>query len=267
MWKKRVFDIMQADQESSKASRVVEASIMSLIFLNIILMIVETFDIPQPVKLLCTTVEIVSLGVFTVEYLLRLWVADLLFPGYPKWKARLKYAFSFMAFIDLMAILPFYLPFLIPVDLRALRAVRVMRLFMLLKLNRYTHAFTTIYAVLQAKSGQLLSSIFIVSLLMLISSLIMYNIEHDVQPEAFQNALSALWWSVAAFTTVGYGDIVPITAAGKLVGMFISILGICLVAVPMGIISAGFIEHIDKEEVQEPADKKMYCPYCGKNIT
>jgi voltage-gated potassium channel len=168
-----------------------------------------------------------------------------------------------MALIDLFAILPFYVPFIIKIDLRVLRMLRIIRLFRVFKINRYTTALAIIGRVFKQKKHQLISSILVVFLLMIVASVLMYNVEHDAQPEAFSNAFSALWWAVATFTTVGYGDIYPITVMGKILSAVIAILGIGLVAVPTGIISAGFIENIDYSEEE---DEKQYCPYCGKKI-
>lgn len=167
-----------------------------------------------------------------------------------------------MAVIDLLAILPFYLPFIFPIDLRVLRTIRVIRLFRLFKVNRYTNSLSIIAKVFKSKASQLISSVFVVGLLMIISSVLMYSIENPVQPEVFKNAFSGLWWAVATFTTVGYGDIYPITGAGKILSAIIAMLGIGLVAVPTGIISAGFIENISDGREEE----KHYCPYCGKKI-
>ena len=168
-----------------------------------------------------------------------------------------------MALIDLFAILPFYIPFLIPIDLRVLRALRIVRLFRLFKINRYTTAINKLTKVFRKTSYQLLSSMFIVFLLMIITSVIMYNVENAAQPDVFENAFSGMWWAVATLTTVGYGDIYPITAIGKFLSAIIALLGIGLVAVPTGIISAGFMECINDEKEN---DQKHFCPYCGKNI-
>ena len=207
--------------------------------------------------------------VFTIEYLLRIWTADILYPEYGKIVSRIKYAFSFMALIDLFAILPFYVPLLIPIDLRTLRILRVIRFLRIFKVSRYTNALSIIGTVLKNKSSQLISSMFVVALLMLTSSIIMYNIENPAQPDVFTNAFSGLWWAIATFTTVGYGDIYPITALGKVLSAIIALLGIGLVAVPTGIISAGFREQMEQEKTNTESDnedKKHYCPYCGKKI-
>lgn len=174
-----------------------------------------------------------------------------------------------MAIIDLLAVLPFYIPFLIPIDLRVLRTLRVIRLLRLFKVNRYTSALSTIADVFKKKANQLISSMIVVSLLMVIASVLMYNVENAVRPDKFQNAFSGLWWAVATLTTVGYGDIYPVTAAGKILSAIIALLGIGLVAVPTGIISAGFTENLQekqKEKEKEEADEKKFCPYCGKKI-
>lgn len=178
--------------------------------------------------------------------------------------ARLRYAFSFLAIIDLLSILPFYIPFVFPIDLRVLRALRIIRLFRVFKFNRYTTALSGIWEVFKRKKHQLISSISVVLLLMVISSVIMYSVENEAQPDAFSNAFSALWWAVATLTTVGYGDIYPITVLGKILSAIIALLGIGLVAVPTGIISAGFIEKIDKPD--NTHDHRSFCPYCGHRL-
>lgn len=113
-----------------------------------------------------------------------------------------------------------------------------------------------VFEVLKIKAAELVSSVFIVFVLMLIFSALMYSIENEAQPEAFQNAFSGMWWAIATFTTVGYGDIYPITVAGKLLGGFVSILGIDLVAVPTGIISSGFMELNNKEKEKSDSQNK-----------
>lgn len=261
--KQRTFGIIQAGEKGDTASRLFDVFIIGLIILNVIAIIIETFTIPEVLKSVLSVIETVSVIIFTIEYLLRLWTADLLYPNYGAIKSRIKYVFSFMAIIDLLAILPFYIPFVFPIDLRVLRALRIVRLFRLFKVSRYTSALNTIAIVFRKKSSQLLSSFFVVALLMIISSILMYSLEHDIQPDKFKNAFSGLWWAVATFTTVGYGDIYPVTAAGKVLSSVIALLGIGLVAVPTGIISAGFVEVVsDKSEEA----KKQYCPYCGNKI-
>ena len=173
-----------------------------------------------------------------------------------------------MALIDLVSILPFYLPFVFNVDLRILRTLRLFRLLRIVKVNRYTYAIQKVLEVIKNKSTELISSIFVIFILMLISSVLMYSVESPVQPEVFKNGFSGLWWAVATFTTVGYGDIYPITDIGRFFSAIIALLGIGLVAVPTGIITSGFMEANSNEETAKDSleEQKHFCPYCGKNI-
>lgn len=259
----KIYNLIRDDDENDLASNIFDGFIIFLIIVSTVQVVLDTFSLPPVAVAVSRYVEYFSVLVFSAEYLLRFWTAPLVFPSLPAWKARIKYAFSFMAIIDLFAILPFYIPFVIPIDLRVLRALRVVRLFRLLKVNRYTSALSTIASVLKRKASQLISSIFVVLLLMLISAVLMYNVENAAQPDKFANALDALWWAVATFTTVGYGDIYPITGAGRVLSAIIALLGIGLVAVPTGIISAGFIEQLDTDE---PVSEKHFCPYCGHSL-
>ncbi len=261
--KSQVFEIIEVGK--NLPSRIFDVFIIVMIILTLITAIADTFDIPSFWKNVFDKFEIVSVFIFTVEYILRIWTADLLHPELSPLRARLKYIISFMAIIDLLAILPFYLPFFIKIDLRALRALRVVRLLRIFKINRYTNALNTIGQVFKNKASQLISSIMIVGLLMIIASVLMYNIESTAQPDAFSNAIEAMWWAVATLTTVGYGDVYPITAAGKILATIIAFLGIGMVAVPTGIITAGFSELVKSDDNQEN-DKKKYCPYCGQKI-
>ena len=171
-----------------------------------------------------------------------------------------------MAIIDLLAILPFYIPYIIPIDLRMLKILNILRMLRIFKINRYTTALSTIADVFRRKKHELLSSVAMVFILMLIASVIMYNIENEAQPEAFENALMALWWAVSTLTTFGYGDVYPVTILGKLLSAVIALLGIGLVAVPTGIISSGFIEKIQEKNATNPHKKKCFCPYCGNPL-
>ena len=153
-----------------------------------------------------------------------------------------------MALIDLFAILPFYIPFIVKVDLRILRMLRLARLSRVVKVNRYTTALYKVLDVIKKKSSELISAVFMLLLLMLISSILIYYIESPAQPDVYQNALSGLWWSIAIFTSVWLGDIYPITTAGKILCALMAVLGVALVAVPTGIISSGFVEESSEDD-------------------
>jgi len=264
--KQKIYNIIREDDENSLIAQIFDSIIIALIIINVIAVIVDTFSLPSWISPILNALEIISVVVFSVEYVLRVWTADEMYPELTTFRAMIKYMFSFMAVIDLLAILPFYIPVLIPVDLRVLRALRIFRILRIFKVNRYTDALTSIGDVLKSKKSQLLSSLLVVMLLMIMAAVIMYNVESDAQPEAFNNAFDALWWAVATFTTVGYGDIYPVTVIGKILSEIIALLGIGLVAVPTGIISAGFIEQIDPKNNANGAKKiKSVNPSAVKN--
>ncbi len=248
---------------NDKTSHIFDIFLIALIFANVVIIIWETFPVSAALQKSFDLSETISLVIFSLEYLCRIWTAPLNNPDVPPMKARISYAASFMGIVDLLAILPFYLPVVFSMDLRILRVLRVLYILRLLKINRYNDSFSKIIRVIRKKLPQLISSIFVVCLLILISGVLMYHLENSHQPDKFDNAFSSFWWAVATFTTVGYGDIYPVTPAGKLLGAMMALLGIGLVAVPTGIISSGFVEE-DICEIQEEA--KKFCPYCGKKI-
>lgn len=265
--RKKVYEIISSPENPSLASRIFDILIVILIILNLGAISADTFKLPLWATDALWWFELVSVIIFSIEYVLRVWVADYLYPDLPPLRARLKYIRSFNAVIDLLAILPFYIPYIVPIDLRVLRMLRIIRMTRIFKINRYTSALSTIIMVIKQKKHELISSIAVVCDLMIISSIIMYNIETEAQPEAFENVFYAMWWAVSTLTTVGYGDVFPITVPGKILSAIIALLGIGLVSIPTGIISAGFIENIEeKNHNRADDDEKCYCPYCGKKI-
>ena len=245
--KKRTFDIINKAEDGDLASRIFDWTIMLLIALSTVSIILESFQsIREAYSSLFNILEIITVIVFSIEYVLRIWTADLL---YPKSKhPRLKYVFSFMAIVDLLAIVPFYIPF-ISVDLRYLRMVRMFRLFRLLrvfKLGRYFNALQIIVQVIKNSGPQLVMSVFLCLFIMLVSAIIMYSAENPVQPEKFPNIMASLWWAVCTLTTVGYGDIYPVTSVGRFFASVISLVGIGIIAIPTGIIAAGFNQVISE---------------------
>ncbi len=236
--KKRVFDIIQIGQVSDLPSRTFDFFIILMILTNIAALFLRTFDELRPWSYLFDLADRGTTAVFIVEYLLRLWTADILYPEEGPVRSRLHFVRSFNGMVDLLTILPmFFLNGF--VAFRMLRVVRILRLF---RINAYYDSFFVIRNVIVKKRNQLTSSLFIIFILMLASSLCIYSTEHEAQPEAFGNAFSGLWWSIATLLTIGYGDIYPITAFGRLMGGITAILGVLTVAIPTGIISAGFVE-------------------------
>lgn len=261
----RVYSLLQTDSPKHRIGRLLDGLIIGLVVVNTAFIILDTFSLPPPYEHISAAAETVCACFFTVEYLLRFWTAPCVFPREAPGRSRLHYLTTPMALVDLLSILPFYLPLFLPVDLTVLKILRVLRLLRLLKFNRYTSGIHIIRDVFRRKAGQLLSSCFVVFLLMVVAAVMMYYVENAAQPDKFDNAFSALWWAMETLTTVGYGDVYPVTAVGKILSGGIALLGIGLVAVPTGIISAGIMESIEQQK-KESASGKHYCPYCGKRI-
>jgi voltage-gated potassium channel len=190
--------------------------------------------------------DLITVVFFTVDFALRIYTADFRYPGKTLPRAAARYTVSFAGIIDLLSFLPFYLPWFFPSGVVAFRMLRVIRIFRLFRINGYYDSLNVITSVLSSKSKQLISSVSIILVLMLASSLCMYSLEHEAQPEVFANAFSGIWWSVSPLLTVGYGDIYPITPMGKAVSIVITFLGVLMVAIPTGILSAGFVEQYSR---------------------
>lgn len=264
--KKRLYEILQLSDRSDRLGHAVDLFFILLISLNVLIVFLYTFTLPPALLPIFRDIELVSIVIFTAEYFLRIWTADLLYPNLSPGKARLHYLTSTMALIDLLSILPFYLPILLPYDLKVLRTVRLIRLFQIFKLSRYTSPLASIVRVIRRKSAQLTASMIVVFLLIIVSSLLMYSAENPVQPETFSNAFSGMWWAISTLTTVGYGDIYPVTALGKVIGSVIAFLGVGLLAVPTAIISTGFMEQNEQHRHDHEESGMTYCPHCGKRL-
>ena len=210
---------------------------------NILVTFLQTFDELTFLFPAFHVIEVITILIFCVEYILRIWTADYLYPDKNEFRSRLRFLISFDGIIDLLTILPFF--FLSGMVI--FRMLRVARIFHLFRLNARYDSFNVITTVLYEKRNQIISSVFIVLILMLASSLCMYSVEHDSQPEVFRNAFSGIWWSMSTLLTVGYGDIYPITTLGRIMAICIAYLGVGAVAIPTGIISAGFVEQYQRK--------------------
>lgn len=240
--KKRIFQIIEVGYDLDFLSRFYDIVNVSAIILNLAVSVLYTFDnIRESYGALMTVIEAVTVGFFAVDYFLRVWTADILYSELSKGKAHRRYIFSFMGIVDLLSFLPYFMPIFFPAGTVAFRMIRIVRIFRLFRINAYYDSLSVITEVIVSKSQQLISSVFIILVLMLASSLCMYSLEHEAQPDVFTNAFSGIWWATSTLLTVGYGDIYPITTMGKLFGIFISFLGVGMVAIPTGIISAGFV--------------------------
>ena len=240
--RKRIFEIIQIGNRSDIPSRSFDILLSAAIVANIISMFMQTFDYFSPIYTILKIVEGVTVLFFMLEYLLRIATADYLYPQKCKGAAVLRFMISFDGVIDLLTILPFF--FLS--GFVAFRILRVVRIFHLFRLNAKYDSFNIITTVIKEKRRAIFSSVFIIFMLMLASSLGMYSAEHSAQPDVFKNAFSGIWWSVSTLLTVGYGDIYPITLIGRAMAILIAFLGVGAVAIPTGIISAGFVEQFTK---------------------
>ena len=244
--RRKVFTIIQIGTKNDFSSILFDWVMISFIMANLFITIFETFDASAPYMDILINIETFTIIFFTIEYILRVWTAKYLYPEKKSWQAAILFMVSFFGVIDLLTILPFYLPFILPrgaVEFRVFRVIRILRLF---RINAKYDAFNVIINVLNEKKSQIFSSIAMILILMVSSSLCMYSLEHDAQPEQFKNAFSGIWWSMSTLLTVGYGDIYPITTLGKLMAIIIAFLGVGMVAIPTGIISAGFVEQYSK---------------------
>lgn len=240
--KKRVFDIIQIGTRVDVPSRVFDFFIVCVILTSISVTFLQTFDSLQRYSRVLNGVELGTIIIFIIEYLLRLWTSDLLYPEYRGLRAVRRFIFSFYGIVDLLTIASYFGP-LYSNGIVALRMIRVIRIMRLFRVNQSFDAFSIVAEVVAEKKKQLLSSISMIAMIMLAASLCMYGFEHDVQPEVFENAFSGIWWAMSTVLTVGYGDIYPITVGGKIVAIIIALLGVCVVAIPTGVISAGFVEY------------------------
>ena len=239
-WRREVNDILEVGGDAHPAGRAVNAFIIILIFLNAIAFAAETVDeLGTRYAAEFEAFNVFSVIVFSIEYVLRVWSAvDIpMLSRLPPWRARLRFALRPIMLIDLFAFLPFYLQWIVPMDLRVLR---VLRLFRLLKLVRYSPALQTLGRVLAEEYRALLGALLVMLVLLLFASTAIYFLEREAQPDKFGSIPAAAWWALSTLTTVGYGDVVPVTPWGKVVGGVVMLLGVCMFALPIAIIATGF---------------------------
>ena len=244
----RTFEIVEEAAPGDRPSRLFDRFLIVLITLNIAAVVLETVpSLHDRFGAEFLAFEIISVIIFTIEYVVRIWVA----PEHPSLKrhgplfSRVRYALSFGALIDLVAFLPFYLAIFLGADLRVLRVLRLLRF---LKLMRYSSALMTLQRVFYDERRALLASLLIMFGLLIISSTAIYHAERHAQPEAFGSIPAAMWWSLATLTTVGYGDIVPVTLYGKLIGGVVMLFGLGMFALPLGIIAMGFSQEVNQRQ-------------------
>jgi voltage-gated potassium channel len=243
-WRGTVYGLLEGHKDGGECSRLIRNVIITLIVLNGIAVVLESnhafyayyrewFD----------AFELFSVTIFTVEYLARVWVSvdKQSFTHLPTWRARLAFIMSPMALVDLLAVAPFYLSMLIPIDLRYLRFFRLLRL---LKFSHYFDGLQVFSTVLRREAAAIGGALLTMLILIIISACLMFTVENAAQPGHFDSIMEAIWWAVVTLTTVGYGDITPITFGGKLLGIVIMLLGVGTMALPAGILAARFTEEL-----------------------
>ncbi|MGY0391791.1 ion transporter [Bizionia sp. KMM 8389] len=234
--KKKIKDIVEVND--NLGSKIFAFAIQALILISITTFTLETVPTLEPdTRYILRIIEAVSVLIFTVEYFLRIYVAD----------RKLKFIFSFFGIIDLLAILPFYLSF--GIDLRSLRSLRLFRLFRVLKLVRYNRALNHFMHAIKSAKEQIVLFLFITLILIYFSAVGIYYFESEAQPQHFSSILDSLWWAIITLTTVGYGDVYPITVGGKIFTFFILLIGLGIVAIPTGIISSALTKSVDEKPV------------------
>jgi voltage-gated potassium channel len=246
--RRRVYDVLEVGRGESALATAVENGLIALIFVNVVAFVLETVpSVEARWGGLLNVIEWVSVLAFTVEYGLRIWscVEVPFLKRLSPLQARLQYARNPYLVIDLLAILPFYLNFLIPLDLRILR---VLRLFRFLKLARYSPAMNTLMRVLANERRTLTGALLLVLTLLLFAATLMYYLENEAQPERFGTIPDAAWWAIVTLTTVGYGDAVPVTGLGKLVGGLTALGGLLVLALPIAIIATGFAQEVGRRD-------------------
>lgn len=255
----RLYHVLEHGHPQTRMGTVADGFLILLISLNVIAAILETvapvyarFAVPFD------GFEAVSIAVFSVEYAARVWVSaeDPALRESSPMRARLRYMVSPLALIDLIAIAPAYLALFLAVDLRWLRLFRLLRLF---KLTRYWSALNLLYRVMRDEAQVIGASLFLLCIVVVLASGGIYVFEHRVQPEEFGSVPAAMWWTVTTLTTVGYGDVVPVTGWGKAFGGLVSLVGIGMVAFPAGILAAGFANQIrrSRELYRERLEEAM----------
>ena len=246
--RKKMACLFEGTGEYHRAGHILDIMLISLIMANVIAIVIESIpSVALKYYDEFLVLEIVSVAIFAVEYLARLWACVdktkyIAIEGSNS-KRRLKYFLSPLALIDLIAILPSLMMFLFPLDLRFLRVLRLLRVF---KLTRYSRAMQLLLQAFMDEGSSLMAAFFIMAVVLILASCGIYLIEHDIQPDTFGSIPAAMWWAMATLTTVGYGDVVPITAMGKFFGGVITLLSMGMVAIPTGLLASSFSEQIRK---------------------
>jgi len=261
--KHKIHVLLHPELGDTRWDKILNAFIIVLIVLNVAAVILETVQpIHDKYAVFFHYFDMVSVFIFTIEYLLRVWSCNH-DPRYQhKFHGRLHYIFSTEALIDLIAILPFYIHVVVGLDLRVLRILRLLRFFRLFRLTAYMKSAKMVRSVFTLRANELKLSFVLITFVIIIASCLMYFAEHNTQPDKFSSIPATMWWAVVTVTSIGYGDMVPISTLGKTLSGIISFMGLAIFALPAGIITAGFLEEIGKAKRK----KHINCPNCHQPI-
>lgn len=261
--KYKVHSLLHPETGNTKWDKILNAFIIILILLNVIAVSLETVQsIHEPYAAYFSIFDTVSVIIFTIEYIFRVWSIN----HDPKYghslKGRLRYMVSTEALIDLLAILPFYVHVIVGLDLRMLRVLRLLRFLRLFRLTSYMKSTKLVKNVFKSRANDLKLSMVLISILIILASCLVYFAEHNSQPKVFTSIPATFWWAVITVTSVGYGDMIPITFLGKLLTAIITLSGLAIFALPAGIVTAGFLEEMRKSK----HPKNQVCPHCGEPL-
>ncbi len=250
--RQQLFELLEAHEKSKPLARAIDLGLIALITVNIISVILESVDsIAESYGDVFYYVELISVIIFSVEYIARVWISVDMEKFKDSKYPRLAYMCSPIALIDLVAILPFYLTIFFAMDLRFLRVLRLLRIF---KLTRYSSAMSMLLNVFREESSAFFAGFFILFVLLILTASGAYLVEQEAQPEKFGSIPAAMWWAVATLTTVGYGDVTPVTLAGKVFGTLVTIIGIGMAALPAGILASGLADQLRRNRERMSAE-------------
>lgn len=269
--KQQIYKVIEVTHHNGWLGKLFDIFMIVLIYLNVLAFTFETVDsISIPYKSYFNDFETFSVMIFTLEYLVRLWTCTLDDRYRHPILGRFKFALTPLSIVDFISIFPYYLFLFFP-NLVFIRELHLLRLARLFKIGRYSESMRTLGRVIASKREDLFSTLSTVFALLMISSSLMYFAEHAAQPDRYPNIPASMWWGIITLTSVGYGDVAPVTPVGKLLGGIIAVLGLGLVALPTGIIASGFAEEVEKKRAKQRQKQLQAqprrCPHCGGDLS